>query len=100
MDINELAKRIHATAKSKGFYDKPRSFGEVIALMHSELSEALEADRNGIQEGAKGCVSEEFADVIIRLLDTAEHMGFDMEKAISEKMSYNDTREYRHGKKY
>jgi len=98
--LNKLAKKINKTAHEKGFYDTPRSFGDVIALMHSELSEALEADRNGIKEGEKGCVSEEFADTIIRILDTAEHMGLDMEKAIMEKMAHNATREYKHGKKY
>ena len=100
MSINEMAKSINVTARSKGFYDKPRSFGDCIALMHSELSEALEADRNGIKEGEKGCVSEEFADTIIRILDTAEHMGLDIEAAILKKMTYNKTRPYRHGKKY
>ena len=38
---------IHETAKSKGWWDSERNDGELIALMHSELSEALEALRNG-----------------------------------------------------
>jgi NTP pyrophosphatase (non-canonical NTP hydrolase) len=45
--LNQLAQEIHENAKSKGFYDSPKNVGEMIALMHSELSEALEADREG-----------------------------------------------------
>ena len=43
--LNDLARQIHNQNKSKGFYDDPKNIGEMIALMHSELSEALEADR-------------------------------------------------------
>lgn len=98
--INVLAKRIHDIAKQKGFYDKPVSFYRSIALIHSEVSEALEGDRNAIPEGEKGCVSEELADVIIRVLDTAEYMGLDMEAALAKKMDYNNTRGHMHGKRY
>jgi NTP pyrophosphatase (non-canonical NTP hydrolase) len=45
MNLTGLSKEIHETAKSKGFYDKERNFGEIIALIHSEVSEILEADR-------------------------------------------------------
>ena len=43
--INELAKQIHENAKSKGFYDGEKNTGEMLCLIHSEVSEALEADR-------------------------------------------------------
>ena len=48
--MNRLAKKIFEANKKKGFWTdnpKDRNFGEVIALCHSELSEALEADRKG-----------------------------------------------------
>lgn len=45
--LNTLAAKIHETARDHGFWDKERNFGEMIALMHSELSEALEAHREG-----------------------------------------------------
>lgn len=73
-----------------------RNFGEVIALMHSELSEALEADRKSLMsdkvEGIKG-QEEEFADVFIRIADTSEEEHFDLAYAIIMKNRYNQERE-------
>lgn len=43
--INELAKQIHENNKQKGFYDDDKNIGEMLALIHSEVSEALECDR-------------------------------------------------------
>lgn len=43
--INKLAEEIHENAKNKGFYDVEINLGEKLCLIHSEVSEALEADR-------------------------------------------------------
>ena len=45
--INELAKQVHQNAKDHGFFDEERNIGEMLCLIHSEVSEALEADRKG-----------------------------------------------------
>lgn len=43
--INELAKQIHQNNVAKGFYEEEKNIGEMLALIHSEVSEALECDR-------------------------------------------------------
>lgn len=104
MDIKELAKELHATAKEKGFWDEDRNFGEMIALIHSELSEALEADRQGNPPCDKipeiSAIEEEMADALIRILDLCEGKGLDIENAITLKMAFNAKRAWKHGKKY
>lgn len=104
--ISALQVEIHETAKEKGWWDEPRSVGDCIALMHSELSEALEEVRKhrltGMYEGENGKpegLAIELADCIIRILDFAEHANLDMQAAIALKMAYNKTRPYRHGGK-
>ena len=43
--LNELSKQVHENAKSHGFFDNEKNIGEMLCLIHSEVSEALEADR-------------------------------------------------------
>jgi len=98
LNITELIREAHRNATNKGFWDKPSEFGTMIALIHSELSEALEAHRQGDWEG----VREEIADVFIRLGDlcggVSELAG--IEDAIRAKMKKNGDRPRLHGKEY
>lgn len=95
MRINELCKEAFETAKSKGWHDTPVETGTLLALIHSEVSEALEADRKGDSEN----FAEELADVCIRTFDLCGSRGIDLEKAILEKMQRNKLRSYKHGGK-
>jgi len=101
--IDNIQKAIHETAKEKGWWDEPRGTPECICLMHAELSEALEAYRDGNPMSMKiapfSQIEEELADTVIRILDFAEAHSFEIGKALKAKMEYNKTREYRHGGK-
>lgn len=122
--INNLAQEVYKNAVDKGFYENGNGLnvGERIALIHSEVSEALEADRKNkycvfninvindiesteifveeFKSHVKGTFEEEMADIVIRVMDMCALKGIDLEQHIKAKMRYNSTREKYHGKKY
>lgn len=121
--LNAMAAECNRIAREHGWWDNPPSFGEIIALCHSELSEALEEHRDGMppayvmRKGADGAAhmetdmgawapedkpegaAVEMADCLIRLLDWFGAMGYDVEAIVRAKCAYNETRPYRHGGK-
>jgi len=125
--LAEVAEEANHTAHTKGWYIGQRSFGDIVALIHSEVSEAFEEHRDNhnytevwfndnnypdpddedwdeiyylAEHGNKPeGISTEMADVIIRVLDFCHEKGIDIEQAIAAKMAYNRTRPYRHGGK-
>ncbi len=122
MTIKELQNKAFGNALRHGFHHKDQNLGEQLCLIHSEVSEALEADRNGKRAELekylqsiekypqrkrslfnlyiKDTVEDELADTIIRIADLAGYLGIDLEAHIKEKMKYNESREKLHGKRY
>lgn len=86
-------------------YNEPNKVGAEIALIHSEVSEILEAfrdnglNRNTTPAGKPDDVGSECADVLIRLLDFCGRRGIDLAKEYRRKSDYNETRPFRHGRK-
>jgi NTP pyrophosphatase (non-canonical NTP hydrolase) len=95
--ISGLVYMAHITAVKKGFWDKPRNVGEIIALIHSELSEALQELRK--PDCSINKVGEEMADAVIRIFDFCATIPF-WEQILIMKMKENMKREYKHGKRF
>lgn len=72
-----------------------RNKGEMIALMHSELSEMMEGEKKNLMDDHlphRKMAEVELADLIIRALDYAGGFNMDLGGAFEEKMEYNANR--------
>lgn len=94
--VTDYCGEAYNIASKNGFHNEYKPISVSLALIHSEVSEALEADRNGDSDN----FIEELADICIRVFDLCGELGIDLEHAIEQKMEHNKTREYKHGKRY
>jgi NTP pyrophosphatase (non-canonical NTP hydrolase) len=104
VEFENIQSYVHDNALAHGWWDDPRNDGELIALMHSELSEALEGLRNGYKPSDHipdfSFVEEELADCIIRIMDFAQARGLRVDEALIAKHLFNIGRPHKHGKKF
>lgn len=110
-DFKQLADLIHSINKQHGFWPETnpsdRNFGEAVALMHSELSEALEEHRSGKPafyvdngNGKPEGWATEMVDCMIRMLDFLGAHQINIDQILLEKIIYNNSRPYKHGREY
>lgn len=103
MDIKQLCDEATEVARANGWGDQEHDGPRNIALMHSELSEALEAmrhpDRCDDHMPELDPVGVELADTLIRIAHYCGANGIDLQRCVAEKMAYNRSRGFRHGGK-
>lgn len=97
-----LGEQIQETKKAKGWtitspalWEDENQIPADLVLIHSEVSEALEAFRKADRDA----FGEELADVVIRVVGLAHGLGIDLGKEVAAKTEKNKTREFRHGGK-
>ncbi len=120
--LTEKSRQVYEANVKKGFYEDKKNIGEMLALIHSEVSEVLEAHRNddftekGIIQDLfceteenfihifktkiQDTFEDEVADIVIRCLDLCGYLQIDISKHVEAKIRYNSTRPFKHGKRY
>lgn len=99
LQLNKLAEDIHK-CNHKWWHDSSgskieRNKGELLCLIHSEISEAMEGERKNLMDDKlphRKMAEVELADALIRILDYSAGFGYDIEGAVKEKLEYNLTR--------
>jgi len=107
MNLNELVRAVHEQAIRSGWWEKDliRTPLEIHMLCVSEIAEATESVRKGelpefMDDKCKPQgEAVELADCVIRICDYFGYKDWDLEDVIARKLTYNKSREYRHGKK-
>ena len=101
LGINSCVKDCHDSAVNGGWWHDEngmkidRNVGELLCLVHSEISEAMEGARKGLMDSHlkhKSMMEVELADAVIRIFDLAESKGFNLGQTIYEKLEYNKLR--------
>ena len=90
--LNNIRDYCYNQSKEAGWHDNPREDGTMIALIHSEVSEAMEGLRKDLMDDHlphRPMAEVELADTIIRICDFAGHKGYDLSGAVKEKREYN-----------
>lgn len=108
--VKKMTAEVREVNTTNGWFDEDRRPAEGLALLHSEVSEWLEAFRDwGLADATKPVeegtgklskpegVGSEAADVLIRLLDECDRQGIDLAYEYRRKIAFNRTRGYRHG---
>jgi len=93
--LRRVQDKLHGQARDMGWHKKPREVGTLIALCHSELSEAMEGARKDLMDDHltdRKMLEVELADCIIRILDMGGLYDLDIAGAIAEKHAYNANR--------
>src|SRR5690625_2357183 len=94
--LNIVQSMCHGLAVEAGWHDNPREEGTMLALIHSEVSEAMEGFRKNLMDDHlthRKMAEVELADAVIRIFDLAGSQGFDIGSAMMEKLLYNTQRE-------
>lgn len=101
MNLSTIVGEAYSTATQKGFWDKAPSRKMMICtkllLIHSEITEAMEAIREGDGDGNLG---EELADAVIRIADLAGFAQIDLDFEVKQKMAINKARPYKHHRQF
>lgn len=97
--LNEWTRDIHQNAVEHGWWDEPRSFGDIVALCHCDKETQCEVDGKPEHSCKPEGIATEMVDCLIRILDWCGKEGVDVEAVLAQKHEYNRTRPYRHGGK-
>ena len=101
-DVNNLMEICYQAASSGGWWHNletgeklDRNRAEMLCLIHSEISEALEAERKNLMDDKlshRPGAEVEMADAIIRIMDYCGGFGYDIGGAVEEKLEFNKNR--------